>query len=122
MGEGQRKTYMQLGGRLFLVFMFLTLVKIDWSLESIIINVIGLIFALSIAVGYKTKLSSLLLIILLTGFNFYAHNWWSLALHKASRDYKKYNFFQILSVVGGLLLVVTMGPGGYSLDEHKKRW
>merc|ERR1711997_899240 len=97
LGENKPKMYLQLAGRILLVFVFLT-------------------------IGYKTKLSSLVLVTWLNILNFYFNAWWNIPAYKPMRDFLKYDFFQTLSVIGGLLMVVSLGPGGVSMDEQKKKW
>ncbi|CAF1126446.1 unnamed protein product [Didymodactylos carnosus] len=116
------KNYMQLTGRILLVIMFLTIVRYEISISSIIQNLIGGICICFVAVGFKTKLSAMFLVFYLTCINIYANSFWLVPNHRALHDFLKYDFFQTMSVIGGLLYVVALGPGGVSLDARKKEW
>lgn len=116
------KTYLQLTGRILIVLMFLSLLRLEMSALQMVQNILGSVLMLLIAIGFKTKLTALLLIFWLTGFNFYVNAWWNIPSNRPMRDFLRYDFFQTLSVIGGLLLVVALGPGGVSMDEMKKEW
>ncbi len=116
------KNYMQLAGRILLVIMFITIVRFDFTFVSTIQNIIGGICILFVAIGFKTKLSALFLVIFLSIANVYANAFWQVRDHRVLHDFLKYDFFQTMSVIGGLLYVVALGPGGVSVDARKKEW
>lgn len=122
LGDNKPKNYLQLAGRVLLAFMFITLIRFEISFLQIIQDILGSILMVLVTIGYKTKLSALLLVLLLSALNIYHNAWWTIPDHKPLRDFLKYDFFQTLSVIGGLLMIVSLGPGGVSMDEHKKKW
>lgn len=122
MGGNQKQSYMQLAGRLLVIFMFLTLFSLELSPFRLIELLIGSVLLVCVGVGYKTKLSALVLVAWLTITNFLLNAFWLVPHNRIMRDFMKYDFFQTFSVVGGLLFVVALGPGGVSVDEHKKEW
>jgi len=121
MSESDRRKYFQLAGRVLLIFLFLGFViQGKWSIARVFVSIIGLAACGLVAVGFKAKWAGAFLVIILSVFNVFTNNWWSVHSAHPQRDFLKYDFFQTLSIVGGLLLLVNMGPGGLSVDEKKK--
>lgn len=119
--EKDKKMYFQLAGRILLIFLFAGFVfSGEWSISRILVSLLGLVACVMVAVGFKAKLSAVLLVVILSIFNILINNWWTLHHNHPQRDFAKYDFFQILSIVGGLVLLVNMGPGQFSVDEKKK--
>ncbi|KAF9366421.1 hypothetical protein BGX34_003042 [Mortierella sp. NVP85] len=119
--ENDKRTYLQLAGRVLLIFLFIGFVlQGTWSVARAVGAVFGLIACVMIAVGFKAKLSAMFLVLFLSVFNIVVNNFWSTDHAYLQKDFIKYDFFQTLSIMGGLLLLVSIGPGGMSVDEKKK--
>ncbi|XP_069834396.1 surfeit locus protein 4-like [Dendropsophus ebraccatus] len=121
-GDTSPRQYMQLGGRVLLILMFMTLLHFNASVFTIFQDIVGLTLIILVAIGFKTKLAALTLVLWLMIINVLQNAFWTIPSYRPMHDFLKYDFFQTLSVMGGLLLVVALGPGGVSMDEHKKKW
>ncbi|EDV94795.1 GH22787 [Drosophila grimshawi] len=111
---------MRLTGRVLLACMYLTLLRQEIEVPALTLNSLGVVLMLMIVLGYRTRVAALLLAIILTVLNLYTNAWWF--VEDSNSDLVKYNYFHSLSVVGGLLLVVVLGPGQVSLEQYKKQW
>ncbi|KOS16698.1 Surfeit locus protein 4 -like protein [Escovopsis weberi] len=119
--EKDKKMYFQLAGRVLLIFLFVGFVfSGQWSFWRVVVSILGAGACVMVVVGFKAKYSATLLVVILSIFNIVVNNFWTLHEHHPHKDFAKYDFFQILSIVGGLLLLVNSGPGQFSIDEKKK--
>ena len=111
LGENSKhKTYMQLSGRVLLVFMFLTLLRFEISFLQLVQNVIGLSLVVLIAVGYKTKLACMVL-----------STWLSMKLRTGGKDQRRHVSFTDDYVTTTLqcprcIIVRLTGPYGQDLS------
>jgi len=118
--EPKGKQYLQLSGRLLLVLMFMTLIHFDFNSRNMIYIIFGIPMILMVAVGYKTKLVSITLIVALFIHNMRYNNFWRHSTKTYIFDFKKFDFFQALSVIGGIIQLIVYGPGGLSVDDRLK--
>jgi len=115
--------YVQLAGRVLLIFLFFSFVfagEMTWV--RAVFSLISFVACVMVIVGFKAKWTAMFLILFLSVFNVIINNWWSIHHNDYYRDFKKYDFFQALSIMGGLLMLVNMGPGGISMDEKRKNY
>ncbi|KAJ3346001.1 hypothetical protein HDU91_007164, partial [Kappamyces sp. JEL0680] len=79
LNERDKSTYLQLFGRILLVFLFLTFVfSGEFSVLRLIVSVVGLIGCVMVVIGFKAKYTAWILITMLSVSNVVLNNWWSL--------------------------------------------
>lgn len=121
--KDSNKKYFLLAGRMMLILLFTTFtMTIKWTWINCLIILVGGLACISIAIGYKTKFAASILTFLLTFHNCLTNHYWTYGYKDTRRDYLRYEFFQTLSIVGGLLLIVNTGAGELSIDEKKKKF
>ncbi|KAJ6631112.1 SURF4-domain-containing protein [Mycena sp. CBHHK59/15] len=121
--ETDRRKYFLLAGRVLLIFLFLGFIlQGKWSIARVFVSIFGLAACVMVAVGFKAKWSASFLVLVLSVFNVFANNWWTVGSTHPQRDFLKCVLVSSHSIVGGLILLVNMGPGGLSVDEKKKTY
>lgn len=124
----KRQTYLQLAGRIMLTVFFvghafasyLELASDSFTLFNVATALFSLIACLLVAVGFKAVWSALFLVIVTSVVNVLSNDWWSKPKDHPERDFRRFDFFQALSVVGGMILLINQGPGGISFDAKRK--
>jgi len=80
MDEKDRKMYVQLMGRVLLVFLFIGFVFTgSWSFWRVLVSLFGLVACVMVVVGFKAKLSAVMLVVLLSVFNLFVNNFWTVS-------------------------------------------
>lgn len=117
--------YIQLAGRTLLVLLVVAHMPLQFSnitvIDVFLVLLCGVLLVMVVS-GFKTRLSALFLVVSVCVANLLWNNFWMLDYHHPERDFFQYYFFQTVSIVGGLMLLVTVGPGDLSVDERKKKF
>lgn len=78
--EKDRKMYVQLGGRVLLIFLFIGFVFAgEWSFWRVFVSLLGFVACVMVVVGFKAKLSAIMLVVLLSIFNILVNNFWTVS-------------------------------------------
>lgn len=78
--EKDRKKYIQLAGRILLILLFIGFVwSGDWGFTRVLVSLFGLVACVMVVVGFKAKWSATLLVIILSIFNLFVNNFWTVS-------------------------------------------
>ena len=83
-------------------------------------GILALAGAISIMLGYKTKLGALLIIVFLVPVTFMMHNFWTIT-DPAMKQVEMSMFMKNISMLGAALLITYFGPGPLSIDLMRKK-
>ena len=79
--EKDRKMYLQLAGRVLLIFLFIGFVFTgDWGFWRVFVSMLGLVACVMVVVGFKAKWSATMLVVILSVFNLFVNNWWTVSI------------------------------------------
>jgi uncharacterized membrane protein YphA (DoxX/SURF4 family) len=79
--EKDRKMYFQLAGRVLLIFLFVGFVfSGEWSIWRVITSLMGFVACVMVVVGFKAKFSATMLVVILSIFNLFVNNFWTVRI------------------------------------------
>lgn len=79
-----------LAGRVLLIFLFLGFImQGQWGIGRVLVSIVGLAACGMVAVGFKAKWSAAFLVLVLSAFNVFVNNWWSVHTAHPQRDFLK---------------------------------
>jgi uncharacterized membrane protein YphA (DoxX/SURF4 family) len=78
--EKDRKMYFQLAGRVLLIFLFIGFVfSGKWTFWRVCVSILGAVASIMVVVGFKAKYSATLLVVILSIFNLFVNNFWTVS-------------------------------------------
>ena len=81
MDERDRRMWVQLAGRVLLIFLFIGFIfSGEWGIGRVIVSVFGFVACVMVVVGFKAKMSAVLLVVILCIFNVFVNNFWTVSL------------------------------------------
>lgn len=114
------RQYFLLVGRLLMTLLFMGFAFAGKLLfMAVLIKLVGAVACVLVAVGFRTKFSAAVLCAMLSLYNVSVNHYWT-APTRSAQDLLRYEFFQTLSIIGGLLIILNTGAGKLSIDEKKK--
>lgn len=83
--EKDRKMYIQLAGRVLLIFLFVGFVFAgDWGIARVVVSLFGFVACVMVVVGFKAKWSAVMLVVILSIFNLLVNNFWTVRFLRPS--------------------------------------
>ena len=80
MDEKDKKMWIQLAGRILLIFLFAGFVFAgEWGVGRVVVSIFGFVACVMVVVGFKAKLSAVLLVVILCIFNVFVNNFWTVS-------------------------------------------
>ncbi len=79
---------------------------------------VELLGSIALIVGYKTRLVATVMAIFTLAASVAGHAFWAVPADQMMAAQRL--FFKNIAVIGGLLILASLGAGGISMDAHKK--